>query len=199
MSLSQSNTITSTTVVAPLSPVKLFPDQNNNDNDQCIDPQSMKFSQIENYQQDESFDSDEKELDTITSWPITIGDIEWCKTNRGNDRMCMCGYKYDFMSQSLKKNRRNFRCSKKDLGCRAVVYVFIDSNTYQDSNNSEHNHAPNHQDVKRLLVLNKIKQRVMIEPTSVSRIIEDEYVKTKLNDEDRQHFLLPAAQGKMCR
>jgi hypothetical protein len=154
MSPLHSNTVTSTTVVPSLSPVKIFHDQNNNDNngtnddDQYIDPQSMKFNQIEDHSQDESFRSNNEELDTKASWPITVADIEWCKTNRSNDRICMGGYTYDFMSQSLKKNRRNFRCSKKDIGCRAVVYVYIDSNTYQDSNKIHHNHAPNHQDVK---------------------------------------------------
>ncbi|CAF0947217.1 unnamed protein product [Rotaria sordida] len=102
--------------------------------------------------------------------PIIVGDIEWCKTNRGNDRI--------------------YR------GCRAVVYVSIDSNIYKDSNNVEHNHLPNHHNVKRLLVLQKVKERVMTEPTSVTRIIEDEYVKNNLNDGDRQYFLLPTAQDK---
>jgi hypothetical protein len=74
--------------------------------------------------------------------------------------------------------------------------VSIDSNTYQGSNDCEHNHAPNYQHVKRFIVLKKIKERVVNEPTSVTRIIEDEYAKHDLNEQDRQHFLLPVAQGK---
>ncbi|CAF4323469.1 unnamed protein product, partial [Rotaria sordida] len=91
---------------------------------------------------------------------------------------------------------RYFRCSKKDRGCRAVIYVSIDSNIYKDSNNVEHNHPPNHHNVKRLLVLQKVKERVTTEPTSATRIIDDEYVKNNLNDGDRQHFLLLTAQDK---
>ncbi|CAF1223968.1 unnamed protein product, partial [Rotaria sordida] len=99
------------------------------------------------------------------------------------------------MSQSLKKDIRYFRCSKKDRGCRAVIYVSIDSNIYKDSNNVEHNHPSNHHNVKRLLVLQKVKEKVTTEPTSATRIIDDEYVKNNLNDGDRQHFLLPTAQA----
>ncbi|CAF0848187.1 unnamed protein product [Didymodactylos carnosus] len=147
-------------------------------------------------QHEKLYDGDsETKLDTMTTWSIIVGGIDWCKTNRGNDRMCMGGYTYDFMSQSLKNNHRSFRCSKKNSGCRAVVHVFIDSNVYKNSNNVEHNHPPNPVDVKRLLVLQKIKERMSIEPTSIPRIIEDEYIKHNLNTDEQQHFLLPSAQA----
>ena len=139
---------------------------------------------------------DSKELDTLTSWSVAVGEIEWCKTNRGNDRICMCGFSYDFMSQSVKKNQRTFRCSKKNAGCRTIVYISIDSNAYKGSNYAEHNHPPNYHHIKRLLVLKKVKERVLVEPTPVTRIIEDEYIKNNLNNEDRCNFLLPQAQGK---
>ncbi|CAF2592455.1 unnamed protein product [Rotaria sp. Silwood2] len=167
-----------------------------NDSNQFISLPSMEFNQTDNNQQDQIHDvEDNDESGTKTSWPIIVGEIQWCKTNRGNDRMCMCGYTYDFMSQTLKKNIRYFRCSKKNIGCNAVVRICIDSNMYKDSNNVEHNHPPDHHNVKRLLVLQKIKERVMVEPTSVTRIIEDEYVKHHLNDGDREKFLLPASQA----
>jgi len=37
---------------------------------------------------------------------------------------------------------------------------------------------------------------VLVEPTPVTRIIEDEYIKKNLNNEDRCQFLLPQSQGK---
>ncbi|CAF1076425.1 unnamed protein product, partial [Didymodactylos carnosus] len=138
---------------------------------------------------------DDEELDTRAAWPIIVDEIQWCKTNRGNDHICMGGYTYDSFSQSLQKNTRSFCCSKENLRCRAVVNLFMDSNMYNDSNNVEHNHPPNHHDVKRLLALQKIKERVLAEPISVARIIEDEYVKHDLNGDDRRHFLLPASQA----
>ncbi|CAF1662226.1 unnamed protein product, partial [Didymodactylos carnosus] len=136
------------------------------------------------------------QLDTLTSWLVAIGEIESCETNSGSDRLCMCGFTYDFMSQSVKKNQRNFRCSRKDAGCRSVIYISIDSNGYKGSNYAEHNYPPNYHHTKRLLVLQKVKDRVLLEPTPVTRIIEDEYIKNNLNNEDRCHFLLPQAQGK---
>jgi hypothetical protein len=139
---------------------------------------------------------DDNQLDTVTSWPAEIGEIEWCKTSRGNDRICMCGFTYDFMSESAKKNQRNFRCSKKGIGCRVVVYVSMDANSYKGFNHVEHNHPPNHHHTKRLLILQQVKNRVLVEPTPVTRIIEDEYSKNNLNKGDRCHFLLPQAQGK---
>ncbi|CAF1354279.1 unnamed protein product [Rotaria magnacalcarata] len=192
----------STTESTSLANVELSDHQNNNnvvdvnDIDQYISLPSIELNQINNNQQDKLCNLDgNEESDSITAWPITVGEIQWCKTNRGNDRIFMSGYSYDYMSQSLKKNIRSFRCSKKGIGCRAVVYVSIDSNMYKDSNNVEHNHPPDHHNVKRLLILQKVKERIMIEPTSVTRIIEDEYVKHHLDDGDRRHFLLPAAQA----
>jgi hypothetical protein len=96
----------------------------------------------------------------------------------------------------LKENQRNFRCSRKNAGCRSVIYIFIDSNGYKSSNYAEHNHSPDNHHTKRLLILQKVKDRVLIEPTSVTRIIEDEYIKNNLDTEDRCQFLLPHAQGK---
>ncbi|CAM4888865.1 unnamed protein product [Rotaria socialis] len=114
-----------------------------------------------------SENNDEKELQEETKWSVVVDKIEWCKTSRGNDRLCMGGYTYDLISCSLKNNSSRYRCSKKDIGCRSVVYISLGSNTFKNSNNVEHNHPPNHSDVKRLLVMQKIKERVTTEPTSV--------------------------------
>ena len=168
----------------------------NIDLDSCPDP-SSNLNLTNNVQQDNFGENDDiEDSETATSWPIAIGDIQWCKTNRGNDRMCMGGFTYDYMSQSLKKNSRNFCCSQKNSGCRSTVTVFIDSNVYKNSNNIEHNHPTNHYHIKRLLVLQKVKERISMEPTSIPRIIEGEYVKCNMSNDDRCHFLLPSAQGK---
>ena len=145
--------------------------------DSCPDLSSDPY--LSNNEQHDDFGEHDGigDLETITSWSIAIGDIQWCKTNRGSDRMCMGGFSYDYMSQSLKKNSRDFRCSRKNAGCRSVIAIYIDSNMYKSSNNIEHNHPPNHHHIKRLLVLQKLKERIFIEPTSITRIIEDEYVK----------------------
>lgn len=144
-----------------------------------------------------SSDLDESQGSDISKdWPIQIDEIQWCKTTRGNDRLCMGGYTYDLMSSSLKNNHRSFRCTKKENGCRAVVYISMDSKVYKGSNQINHNHAPNSNVVKRLLVLEKIKERVLTETTSVTRIIEDEYAKERLSQSEQQHMLLPIAQGQ---
>ncbi|CAF4412316.1 unnamed protein product [Rotaria sp. Silwood2] len=143
-----------------LSEIELSHHQNNyhvnaitNDAEQCLDLPSTSFNSNNSNQDDDLCElDDDKELDTLTSWPVAIGEIEWCKTNRGNDRLC-CSYY------------------------------------------AEHNHPPNYHHTKRLLVLQKVKDRVLLEPTPVTRITEDEYIKNNLNNEDRCHFLLPQAQA----
>jgi len=95
-------------LIAPtsLSEIELSHHQNNyhvnaitNDAKQCLDLPSTSFNSNNNNQDDDlCVLDDNKELDTLTSWPVAIGEIEWCKTNRGNDRICMCGFTYDFMS-----------------------------------------------------------------------------------------------------
>ena len=176
--------------------------QNDNDPDgigdacQDIDLSSVESSRINDEPNSKQYDGDvNNQLDTCNTWPIVAEEIQWCKTNRGNDRVCMGGFTYDFTSQTLKRNIRNFRCSKKARGCRSIIHIFIDSSTFKGSNGVEHNHPPHHHEVKRLLVMQKVKERVTMEPTSVMRIIEDEYAKYNLNNDDRQHFLLPSAQG----
>ena len=192
------------TAMPTLSPTVLschYQKDNSNDvidevNRVIISPR-MEFIGIDDEQHERSYDSDEnKECHTTKTYPITISQMEWCKTNRGNDRVCIDGYPYDFLSASVKNNQRSFRCTRKNSGCRAIVYISIDSNMYKNSNHVEHNHPSNHGDVKRLLVLNKIKQRVLIEPTSITRIIEDEYAKSNLDNDEQERFLLPAAQGE---
>ncbi len=75
-----------------------------NEVEQCLDLSSTSFNPINNNQEDNlNVLDDDKELDTLTSWSIAVGEIEWCKTNRDNDRLCMCGFTYDFISQSLKR------------------------------------------------------------------------------------------------
>lgn len=108
----------------------------------------------------------------------------------------MDGHTYDFLSVSVKNNQRSFRCTRKDSGCRVIVYISIDSNIYKDFNHVEHNHPSNHGNVKRILVLNKIKQRVLTEPTSITRIVEDEYAKSNLNNDEQERFLLSVAQSE---
>ncbi|CAF4677437.1 unnamed protein product, partial [Didymodactylos carnosus] len=67
------------------TPVTLFHHQDNNDAYQYIDSPSAKSIRIDNDQQDKSDDCDDEELDTMAAWPIIVDEIQWCKTNRGND------------------------------------------------------------------------------------------------------------------
>jgi C4-type Zn-finger protein len=66
---------------------------------------------------------------------------------------------------------------------------------FKNCNQVDHNHPPNRSNVKRLVVLHKVRHRVSTEPTSITRIIEDEYSKSNLNDDERRQVLLPTAQG----
>ncbi|CAF1597971.1 unnamed protein product, partial [Didymodactylos carnosus] len=100
----ESHTVTTTgvpstssviTMASPSSPtpVTLFHHQDNNDDNsindayQYIDSPSAKSIRIDNDQQDKSDDCDDEELDTMAAWPVIVDEIQWCKTNCGNDRM----------------------------------------------------------------------------------------------------------------
>jgi hypothetical protein len=86
-----------------------------------VDSLSMESDRIGGPQEKPCCRNDEEASSSTTTWPIDIEEIKWCKTNRGNERMCMGGHTYDLMSSSMKNNRRTCRCSKKDHGCRSVV------------------------------------------------------------------------------
>ena len=72
----------------------------------------------------------------------------------------------------------------------------MDSSAFKGSNQVNHNHPSNSNETKRLLVLEKIKERVLTETTSVTRIIEDEYAKQRFSSSEQQHMLLPTVQGQ---
>ena len=100
MSLHTSNSTVSLNNISPTTPVsvsekELSHHQNScdvndiiNDAERRLDLLPTSFNSITNNQQDNlCLLDDDEEFDTLTSWPVTVGEIEWCKTNRGNDRL----------------------------------------------------------------------------------------------------------------
>ncbi|CAF0935736.1 unnamed protein product [Didymodactylos carnosus] len=103
---------------------------------------------------------------TLT-YPVVVETITWLKTTRGGDLLCMRGYSYRFMSESIRNNIASYRCSYKQQGCRAVVKVAIDTKTFIDTNGHKHNHPSDEIDCKKALITNIIKKRVLNERTGV--------------------------------
>ncbi|CAF1494114.1 unnamed protein product, partial [Didymodactylos carnosus] len=83
-------------------------------------------------------------------------------------------------------------------GCNSIVRAHLHSKSFLESNNVNHNHPPDEIANKRKLLLDKIKERIVTEPTSVIAIIEQEYAKANLSKDEQYQFLLPSAQVSLA-
>jgi hypothetical protein len=130
------------------------------------------------------------------SWPIEKDNLQWTKTKRGQDCLIMGNCSYIYMSKSETKNLINFRCQRRDQKCGAVVHLTLNTRSFIDTNNVNHNHHPDKFMVKQKILNQKIGERIATEPTPILKVIEHVYAQANLTDEEQLHIRLPKAAGK---
>ncbi len=102
------------------------------------------------------------------------------------------------MSESEKKNILNFRCQRRDVRCGAVVHLSLDTRSFIDTNDVNHNHPPDRFGMKQKVLNQKIDDRLAAEPTAVLKVIERVYAEANLTDEEQLNIRLPRIAGKSC-
>jgi hypothetical protein len=132
------------------------------------------------------------------SWPIEKDNLQWTKTRKGNDCLIIGNFSYIYMSESEKKNILNFRCQRRDVRCGAVVHLSLDTRSFIDTNDVNHNHPPDRFGMKQKVLNQKIDDRLAAEPTAVLKVIERVYAEANLTDEEQLNIRLPRIAGKSC-
>lgn len=162
-------------------------------NDQENNPTISESSDINGYASSSITDLSS----LVDSWPIENNDLQWVKTKNGKDCLIMGGFSYIYMSESQKKNILNLRCQRRDVGCRAVVHLHLDTRLFINSNHVNHNHPPDTLRMKQKILNHKIENLINSEPTPVLKVIERVYTEANLTDEEQLNIRLPKAVGKV--
>ncbi|CAF4471508.1 unnamed protein product, partial [Rotaria sp. Silwood2] len=82
-------------------------------------------------------------------------------------------------------------CQRRDVKCGAVVHLSLDTRTFIDTNNVNHQHPPDRFGMKQKLLNQKIDDRLGAEPTAVMKVIELVYAEANLTDEEQLNIRLP--------
>ncbi|CAF1468279.1 unnamed protein product, partial [Adineta ricciae] len=125
-----------------------------------------------------SLDSDD---DDAISKPVVGGEIT-CGTSTRDGEMI-------YMNET--KDCIGWRCVRRNENCKAVIYTFKSNGLFSHWNGKFHCHAIDLADTRRREIVSKIKHRVLDEFAPIKVIIEEEYRKAKLSDEEKRAMPLP--------
>ena len=146
----------------------------------------------------ESSDKDEDDIylgdsNTIMNKPVKKGEITSGTSTRGGKMVFMNNFGYLFMNET--RNTVGWRCARRDLNCKAVIYTFKNTQEFSHWNGQVHSHLRDEGYARKYEILSKIKSRVVDEFIPIKAIIEDEYRKAKLTAEEKRVMPLPIQIG----
>ncbi|CAF4560152.1 unnamed protein product, partial [Rotaria magnacalcarata] len=142
----------------------------------------------------ESSDKDEDDIypgdsNAIMNKPVKNGEITSGTSTRGGKMIYMNDYGYLFLNET--KNAVGWRCTRRDLNCKAVIYTFKNTQEFSHWNGQVHRHLRDAGYTRKNEILSKIESRVADEFIPIKAIIEDEYRKAKLTAEEKRVMPLP--------
>ena len=105
----------------------------------------------------------------------------------------MCGYTYQVKDQNFVTTR--WRCIVRTPSCPAVIYTSSVDDTFHHWNGAYHHHPPDGNRELIKTVLNKIKNKVLLEPYPVVAIAEEEIRNAKMNKLQLAAMPLPSQLG----
>ncbi|CAF4282248.1 unnamed protein product, partial [Rotaria magnacalcarata] len=101
----------------------------------------------------------------------------------------MNDFGYLFLNET--KNAVGWRCARRDLNCKAVIYTLKNTQEFSHWNGQVHSHLRDAGYTRKNEISSKIKSRVVDEFIPIKVIIEDEYRKAKLTAEEKRVMPLP--------
>lgn len=125
--------------------------------------------------------------------PIIKGEITTGTSTRGGKMVFMNGFAYLYMSEA--KETTGWRCAKRNENCKAVIHLSKQTGQFSHWNKIFHCHLPDLRETRKRDILNKIKHRVVDEYISIKMIIEEEYRKANLSEEEKRLMPLPVQIG----
>ncbi|UJR34754.1 hypothetical protein I4U23_027532 [Adineta vaga] len=128
---------------------------------------------------------------TSNSWPIEKDKLQWITTRKKQYCLVMGNFSYIYMSKSEGENILNLRCQRRDTKCGAIVHLTLDTHSFTDTNDVNHNHPPDKFNMKQKILNQIIDHRLAAEPTAVLRVIERIYAEANLTDEEQSNKHLP--------
>ncbi|CAF4438274.1 unnamed protein product, partial [Rotaria socialis] len=142
----------------------------------------------------ESSDKDEDGIylgdsNAIMNKPVKNGEITSGTSTRGGKMIYMNDFGYLFLNET--KNAVGWRCARRDLNCKAVIYTLKNTQEFSHWNGQVHSHLRDAGYTRKNEILSKIKSRVVDEFIPIKLIIEDEYRKAKLTAEEKRVMPLP--------
>ncbi|CAF5168955.1 unnamed protein product, partial [Rotaria magnacalcarata] len=142
----------------------------------------------------ESSDKDEDGIylgdsNAIMNKPAKNGEITSGTSTRGGKMIYMNDFGYLFLNET--KNAVGWRCARRDLNCKAVIYTLKNTQEFSHWNGQVHSHLRDAGYTRKNEILSKIKSRVVDEFIPIKVIIEDEYRKAKLTAEEKRVMPLP--------
>lgn len=129
----------------------------------------------------------------LTNVPVVKGEITTGKSTRGGKMIFMSGFSYLYMSEG--KVTTGWRCARRDLRCKAVIHINKDNEFFSHWNGIGHCHSASISETRKREILNKIKFRVLDDYIPIKIIVEDEYRKANLSEQEKQVMPLPSQIG----
>ncbi|CAF2712388.1 unnamed protein product [Rotaria sp. Silwood2] len=141
-----------------------------------------------------SSDQDEDDIypgdsNAIMNKTVEKGEIISGTSTRGGKMIFMNDYGYLFMNET--QNTVGWRCARRDLNCKAVIYTFKNTQEFSHWNGQVHSHLRDTGYTRKYEILSKIKSLVIDVFIPIKAIIEDEYRKAKLTAEEKRVTPLP--------
>ncbi|CAF3439482.1 unnamed protein product, partial [Rotaria sp. Silwood2] len=121
--------------------------------------------------------------------PVIKGDITTGTSTRGGKMVFMNGFGYLYMSTA--KQSIGWRCVRRDMNCKAVIHTSKTTGEFSHWNKTFHCHEPDSYETRKRNILAKIKSRVLDEYIPIKIIIEEEYRKANLSEEEKRAMPLP--------
>ena len=103
---------------------------------------------------------------------------------------------YGYIHMNETKNTIGWRCVKRNENCKAVIYTGKISGKFDHWNGKFHCHGIDLSDTKKREILSSVKRRVLDEFIPIKAIIEEEYRKATLSQEEKKAMPLPMKIGE---
>ncbi len=124
--------------------------------------------------------------------PTTVeNSISFLTSNKGKPLLVF--NQYVFKCNKAGATKKYWLCS--EAGCHACVHTTLNDKFL--SINYEHNHMDHSDILKTKMLKQKMKDRILTETTSVTKIYDEEITKVKLSDEDVAQFPT-VVEYRMC-
>ncbi|CAF1416309.1 unnamed protein product [Adineta ricciae] len=137
-----------------------------------------------------SLQSSENDENDSMHVSVTEGEIITDESTRGGKMVFMNGFAYLYTGMS--KDATGWRCARRNENCKVVIHISKLTGKLKAWNGVYHCHQSDKRENQKREILNEIKHRVLDKYKSIKMIIEEEYRKANLSEEEKRTMPLPS-------